>query len=100
MTLNVALPLLGLIVTTEPSLSDGVAKLRSDGSRRLTALPWFLAPGRLLDRGIDLLASSGVTQVSGPLAFDSRIDQVVLRRYDEQIAHDGVTRDSRIAVNR
>ena len=79
-------PVRAAFVTTESSVAEGVAGLIADGSRRPAALPWFLAPGRLLDRGLDQLAAAGVPRTAGPLAFDSRLAGVVLSRYDEQVA--------------
>ena len=73
-------------VTTEPSVAEAVERLRADGSRQPVALPWFLAPGRLLDRGLDQLSAAGISRTTAPLAFESRLARVVLSRYDEQVA--------------
>jgi sirohydrochlorin ferrochelatase len=82
---RLAVPVRTAFVTTEPSVPDGVAGLAADGSRSPAVLPWFLAPGRLLDRGRDQLAAVGVHRTAPPLAFDRRLAQVVLCRYDEQV---------------
>jgi sirohydrochlorin ferrochelatase len=88
-------PVRAAFVTTEPSVEEAVAALRSEGSRRPAALPWFLAPGRLMDRGLDQLEAAGVERTAGPLAFDSRLVGVVLSRYDEQVAlHESERRGS------
>jgi sirohydrochlorin ferrochelatase len=95
---RLGVPVIAAFVTTEPSVADGVAALLAAGSRRPAALPWFLAPGRLLDRGLDKLAAADVSTVAGPLAFDPRLAQVVLSRYDEQV---GLSRgDQHIALAR
>ena len=83
---RLGVPVRAGFVTTEPSVAEAVAGLRADGSRQPVALPWFLAPGRLLDRGLDQLSAAGVSRAAGPLAFDSRLAKVVLSRYDEQVS--------------
>jgi sirohydrochlorin ferrochelatase len=79
-------PVKAAFVTTEPSVDDAMAALRAEGSKRPAALPWFLAPGRLMDRGLHQLTAAGVERTADPLAFDSRLAGVVLSRYDEQVA--------------
>jgi sirohydrochlorin ferrochelatase len=83
---RLAVPVRAAFVTVDRSVADGVAELRAAGCRRPAALPWFLAPGRLLDRGLDQLAAACVSRVAPPLAGDPRLAQVVLSRYDEQVA--------------
>jgi sirohydrochlorin ferrochelatase len=79
-------PVRAAFVTAEPSVDDAVAALLAQGSRAPAGLPWFLAPGRLLDRGLDQLTAAGVDRSAAPLAFDSRLAGAVLSRYDEQVA--------------
>ncbi|MGD9985690.1 sirohydrochlorin chelatase [Pseudonocardia sp.] len=51
-TLTARLPLAvaAFATSAEPTVDDAIGRLRSLGAQRIVVLPWFLAPGRLLDR--------------------------------------------------
>lgn len=73
-------PVRAAFVTRGPDLASAVAQLRPLGGRRPAIVPWFLAPGRLLDVGIGRAAELGVTTVAEMLATDPRlVDLVVIR---------------------
>lgn len=78
-------------VTAEPGVGESVRALRRAGAGRVGVLPWFLAPGRLLDRGLrqaqaacSRAAGGGTVQVTvaATLADDDLVAEAVLRLSD------------------
>jgi sirohydrochlorin ferrochelatase len=72
-------------VTCAPGLADVVAQLRSDGAHRIGVLPWFLAPGRLLDRAIAGARRAGARVMAEPLADDPDVAAAVWARHDTAV---------------
>lgn len=69
-----------------PGVAAAVASLRDAGCTSVAVLPWFLAPGLLLDR---VTAQAGVPVVE-PLADHAATADVVLARYDSACASIGL----------
>ena len=73
LTARLGRPVRAAFVTAEPGIEDAVAQLRAAGCATIGLLPWFLAPGLLLDRaeqaaGIDVVAlEMMVLRVSAPM---------------------------------
>ena len=68
-------------VTAAPEIAAAWAGLRDAGCADIGVLPWFLAPGRLLDRAEAQAAALGVTTVTAPLADHPATARAVLARY-------------------
>jgi len=67
------------------SLDDAVGQLRRRGARRLVIAPWFLAPGRLIDR-INAWAQNADIPVAAPLGAHPGVAATVLSRYGLALA--------------
>lgn len=67
-------------VTRGASLESAVESVRARGAARPAVVPWFLAPGRLLDAGARRASAAGADVVAPPLADDDRLVDVVLSR--------------------
>lgn len=67
---------------TRPDVRSALVALRARGARRFAVASWFLAPGLLPDRVARLAneAEPGVL-IAAPLGADTRVADVVLRRY-------------------
>jgi sirohydrochlorin ferrochelatase len=65
-----------------PGLAAVIADLRAAGAGRVHVAPWFLAPGRLLDRVQHAAAAAGADAVAAPLGDARAVIEAVLRRYD------------------
>lgn len=78
--LMLEVPVSAAFVTRGPDLPDTVRTLRARGSRNPAVVPWFLAPGTLLDLGIRRAAEFGVDAVAQPLSGDRRIVDLVVSR--------------------
>jgi len=79
-----------------PSVPEAIASLRARGARRIAVAPWFLAPGRLLDRVTSAArATDPDVLVAEPLGADPEVAQLVLERY---AAVDGVSPSTTIAA--
>lgn len=76
----VGVPVAAGFVTAEPKLADAVDGLRAGGAARIGLVPWFLAPGRLLDAGLRRAADLGVDAHATTLAADDRLVDIVLSR--------------------
>lgn len=68
-------------VTRSPSLDEAVGRLARRGVRRPGLVPWFLAAGVLLDRGLRRASELGVREVAPTLADGPRLPAIVLSRY-------------------
>ncbi|MGI8879273.1 MAG: sirohydrochlorin chelatase [Jatrophihabitans sp.] len=71
----------GFVTCAAPEIAASVAALRDMGCCRVGVLPWFLASGVLLDRGIQQARSAGATVVAAPLADSDVTARVVLSRH-------------------
>lgn len=70
---------------TGPSPAEAVELLRQRGARRVVIAPWFLAPGRLLDRVSDFARDNGIA-MTAPLGAHQLVAATVLDRYDQALA--------------
>jgi sirohydrochlorin ferrochelatase len=70
--------------TTEPSVADGIAELRSSGANRIALAPWFIAPGRITDRVATVAADLGV-EMAEPLGAHPLLAATVLARFDQAV---------------
>ncbi|TAM90986.1 MAG: hypothetical protein EPN43_04975 [Jatrophihabitans sp.] len=61
-------PVRHAFVSCRPGPERAVTALRADGVRRPAVLPYFLAPGRLLDAGLERARAAGVAAAAPPLA--------------------------------
>ena len=68
-------------VTAAPEIAAAWAGLRDAGCADIGVVPWFLAPGRLLDRAEAQAAALGVATVTAPLADHPATTRAVLARY-------------------
>jgi sirohydrochlorin ferrochelatase len=68
-------------VTAAPEIAAAWAGLRDAGCAEIGLLPWFLAPGQLLDRAEAQASALGVTTVAAALADDPATARAVLARY-------------------
>ncbi len=71
--------------TSSDSIAGAVSDLRRRGARRLVIAPWFLAPGRLLDRVSDYARDNGIP-MAATLGAHRMVAETVLDRYDEALA--------------
>lgn len=70
-----------------PTVGDAVARLRATGMRRVVVLPWFLAPGRLLDRvEAQALDADPTAVIAAPLGAHPCVASTVLARYRDAVA--------------
>ncbi|WP_226345959.1 sirohydrochlorin chelatase [Agilicoccus flavus] len=67
-------------VTRGRELAVAVAELRAGGAARVGLVPWFLAPGLLLDSGLATAADLGVDDVADTLAGEPSLARLVLAR--------------------
>ncbi|MGW1741375.1 sirohydrochlorin chelatase [Nocardia sp. NPDC001965] len=68
--------------TAEPTLARASARLRARGADRLLLAPWFLAPGRLIDR---LRGQQPLLPHAGVLGPDPALAEIVWDRYDNAL---------------
>ncbi|WP_113963989.1 sirohydrochlorin chelatase [Mycobacterium shimoidei] len=68
-----------------PRLAEAVEALRRDGAERLVIAPWFLAPGRLLDRMAEYARGEDIP-MAAPLGAHRLVAATVLDRYDAALA--------------
>nr|WP_043810048.1 sirohydrochlorin chelatase [Allokutzneria albata] len=66
--------------SAQPDVPAAVERLKARGARRIAVASWFLAPGRLPDRIVDLAGPSAV--VAPPLGDDVEVAELVLHRFD------------------
>jgi sirohydrochlorin ferrochelatase len=68
---------LGFAAGPEPTVADAVASARASGARRVAVASYLLAPGFFQRR----IEESGADVVTGPLAPDERLVDIVVDRY-------------------
>jgi sirohydrochlorin ferrochelatase len=68
-----------------PTLAEAAALLRQRGARRLVVAPWFLAPGRIIDRVAEFAWAQGLP-MSAPLGAHRQVAETVLDRFDQACA--------------
>ncbi|WP_039796774.1 sirohydrochlorin chelatase [Nocardia araoensis] len=69
--------------TTEPSVTDAIARLRARGADDVLVAPWFLAPGLLTDRLVHAAPEAIHADVLGA---HPALTEVILDRYHAAIA--------------
>lgn len=69
----------------QPSVSEGIERLRRQGASRVVLAPWFIAPGRITDRVAEIARTAGVLMAE-PLGAHPLIAQTVLDRFDRAVA--------------
>ncbi|ORV17884.1 sirohydrochlorin chelatase [Mycobacterium celatum] len=69
----------------QPSVAEAADRLGRLGARRLVIAPWFLAPGRLLDRVQGYARQAGIA-MAAPLGAHRLMVETLLDRYDQAIA--------------
>lgn len=69
----------------QPSVDDGIARLRDRGVGRIAIAPWFIAPGRITDRLAALAHRHGLAMAE-PLGAHPLVASTVLDRYDSALA--------------
>ncbi|SFS93525.1 sirohydrochlorin chelatase [Saccharopolyspora flava] len=66
-----------------PDVPAAIELLRARGARRFAVGSWFLAPGLLPDRIVELAsAHAGAPLLAAPMADDAGVADLVLHRYD------------------
>jgi sirohydrochlorin ferrochelatase len=89
LAVRLGVPVRAAFVTTAvPDIASAAATLRAAGSAAPGLLPWFLAPGRLLDRAADQADAAGVSGVAEPLADHRLTARAVLARFDDALTAD------------
>nr|WP_276511176.1 CbiX/SirB N-terminal domain-containing protein [Kineosphaera limosa] len=73
-------PVVAAFVTRGPDVEAAVAAVGLRGARNPGVVPWFLAPGLLLDAGLRRAAELGIEAAGDTLAADSRIVDLVCTR--------------------
>lgn len=71
--------------TAPHSVAQGIAKLRQTGVSRIALAPWFIAPGRITDRVVDVAAAHGVS-MADTLGAHRLVAETVLDRFDTAVA--------------
>jgi sirohydrochlorin ferrochelatase len=66
-----------IVLGVQPGVADVVARLRSDGARRVAVASWLLAPG-LFQRNLD---RCGADAVAAPLSDHEAVLEVLTSRY-------------------
>ncbi len=69
----------------QPGLAEAADLLRQRGATRLAVAPWFLAPGKIIDRVADFAHTRGLP-MSSPLGAHRRVAETVLDRFDAALA--------------
>lgn len=76
----------GFVTNADPDIASAVGALRSARCATVGLLPWFLAPGRLLDRAIASASAVGVSVVAEPLADHDGAADAALDAYEAATA--------------
>ncbi len=90
-------PVEAAFVTCEPDLQTAADRLSRRGVNRPGLVPWFLAPGLLLDRGLHQARELGVSDVGPTVAQSLQLPTIVLRRYRDEARVIALTRASSIS---
>ena len=69
----------------QPGLTEAAEVLRRRGATRLVVAPWFLAPGKIIDRVADFARTQGIP-MSSPLGAHRQVAETVLDRFDQALA--------------
>ncbi|QIZ36419.1 sirohydrochlorin chelatase [Saccharopolyspora sp. ASAGF58] len=70
----------------EPAVPAAIEALRARGARRIAVASWFLAPGLLPDRIIDLARKHATNPLlAAPMADDEGVADLILNRYAEAL---------------
>lgn len=64
-----------------PSTAEAIRTLRGQGRRHIAVGSWFLSPGRLYTRQLELALDAGAIAVSNPIGADPEVAEVTLARY-------------------
>ncbi|MGI8331591.1 sirohydrochlorin chelatase [Actinomadura scrupuli] len=83
----------GLVAAGGPSLAAVVEELRGRGARHVAVASYLLAPGLFHDR----MRAAGADHVSGPIGAHDAVARLILRRYDEALAHTRLGRRAAVA---
>ncbi|HKV19269.1 MAG TPA: sirohydrochlorin chelatase [Mycobacterium sp.] len=67
------------------NLAEAAQVLRDRGATRLVIAPWFLAPGKIIDRVADFAQAHGIS-MSSPLLAHRQVAETVLDRFDHALA--------------
>ena len=70
-----------------PSLAEAAAELRRRGARRMVIAPWFLAPGRVIDRVRHFARDAGIA-MAAPLGAHPMVADTVLDRFEQTVCED------------
>ncbi|MBS4727717.1 sirohydrochlorin chelatase [Mycobacterium sp. SM1] len=73
----------------EPSLAQASEWLRRRGARRLVIAPWFLAPGRVIDRIRAYARDAGIA-MAPPLGAHRLVAETVLDRFEHAVTTQAV----------
>lgn len=68
-----------------PTVAEAAELLRRRGANRLVIAPWFLAPGKIIDRVTEFAAAQGIP-MSSPLGAHRQVAATVLDRFDAVVA--------------
>lgn len=68
-----------------PSVLDGIERLRRAGAQRIAIAPWFIAPGIITDRVLALAQTAGA-DMAQPLGAHLLLATTVLDRFDQAVA--------------
>lgn len=77
---RIGAPIRAAFVTARPGAADACAALRAAGCVRPAVLPYFLAPGRLLDRGLAEARAGGAVAAAPVLAGHRDVARLAVRR--------------------
>ena len=72
--------------TAEPTVGAAVRDLYEAGAASVGVLPWFLAPGVLLDRALTQAVAHGARLAAAPLGDHRLLAELALSRYDQACA--------------
>ncbi len=70
----------------EPTVGAAVRDLYEAGAASVGVLPWFLAPGVLLDRALTQAVAHGARLAAAPLGDHRLLAELALSRYDQACA--------------
>ena len=69
----------------QPSVKDGIARLRQAGVGQIAVAPWFIAPGRITDR-VAATVTAADAVMAEPLGAHPLLAATVLDRFDRATA--------------